>query len=178
MIGEHKEEEKIDEKVEEKKIKLPIHYYTKCCKKIESNVESKFKEIKSKIKEKNKKLLAKKLEKEKQKIFNEEIVENFLYFFTSIFLHYQEYCSKFQYAYIEHQGMVSSNTKTGAYFREKELEKKYYMNKLTINDLFNCELFIDEMPNLDRPFYSKFLKTKIFFNFMKKKYFQSLYKIS
>ena len=171
MIGEHKEEEKIDEKVEEKKIKLPIHYYTKCCKKIESNVESKFKEIKSKIKEKNKKLLAKKLEKEKQKIFNEEIVENFLYFFTSIFLHYQEYCSKFQYAYIEHQGMVSSNTKTGAYFREKELEKKYYMNKLTINDLFNCELFIDEMPNLDRPFYSKFLKTKIFFNFMKKKIF-------
>ena len=171
MIGEHKEEEKINEKVEEKKIKLPFHYYTKCCKKIENSVESKFKEIKSKIKEKDKKLLTKKLEKEKQKIFNEEIVENFLYFFTSIFLRYQEYCTKFQYAYIEHQYTVSSNTKTGTYFREKELEKKYYMNKLTINDLFNCQLFIDEMPNLDQPFYSKFLKTKIFFNFMKKKIF-------
>ena len=35
MIGMNKEEEKIDDKNEtEKKIKLPGHYFSKCCKKL------------------------------------------------------------------------------------------------------------------------------------------------
>ena len=171
MIGEHKEEEKTADKFDETKIKLPIHYYSKCCKKLENNLESKFKDIKSKIKEKDKTILAKKIELEKEKIFNDEIIENFLYFFTSIFLHYQEFCSKFQYSYVESNDILY-NTKVGNYFREKDLEKKYCMNKLKINDLFNCELFIDDMVStLDKPFYTKFLQTKIFFNFMKKKIF-------
>ena len=177
MIGMNKEEEKIDDRNEiEKKIKLPGHYFSKCCKKIENNLETKFKELKIKYKEqeKDKNIYNNIIELEKEKIFNDEITEIFLYFFTSIFLHYQEYCAKYQYAYDSNYNEAVSKIKAGKggyYFRDKELEKKYYTNKLCINDLFNCDLFIDEMPYLDKPFYTKFLKTKIFFNFMKKKIF-------
>ena len=175
------EEEKNREKAsdkneEEKKIKLPIHYYMKCCKRIETNYEAKLKEAKSKLKdkEKDKNLY---MEEEKKKIFSNELAENFLYFFTSIFLHYQEYCTKYQLEYIANNvesisaRKRNSNYRDGSYFRSPELEKKYYTNSLTINDLFNCNLFIDEMPLLDKPFYTKFFTTKIFFNFMKKKIF-------
>ena len=166
MLGINKEEDKNEDKNEnDKKIKLPSHYYAKCCKKFENNLETKFKELKNKYKDLN----SKNAEIEKEKIFNDEIIEIFLYFFTSIFLHYQEFCAKFKYLYDVNPNRFSK--KQGNYFLDKELEKKYYTNKLTISDLFNCDLFIDEMPNLDKPFYIKFLKTKIFFNFMKKKIF-------
>ena len=177
MIGANKEEEKVDDKNEtEKKIKLPGHYFSKCCKKIENNLETKFKELKVKYKEqeKDKNINNNIIELEKEKIFNDEITEIFLYFFTSIFLHYQEYCAKYQFVYDSNYSEAASKIKIGKggnYLRDKELEKKYYTNKLCINDLFNCDLFIDEMPYLDKPFYTKFLKTKIFFNFMKKKIF-------
>ena len=166
MLGINKEEEKIEDKNEnERKIKLPAHYFVKCCKKFENNLEAKFKELKSKHKDLN----SKNVEIEKEKIFNDEIIEIFLYFFTSIFLHYQEYCIKFKYIYDTNPNRPGK--KQGNYILDEELEKKYYTNSLTINDLFNCDYFIDEMPNLDKPFYMKFLKTKIFFNFMKKKIF-------
>ena len=177
---EEKNKEKINDNSEDvKKIKLPIHYYVKCCKRIETNSEAKFKEAKSKIKDqgKDKNMLLKLLEEEKEKIFSDELTENFLYFFTSIFLHYQEYCTKYQFEYVANDGenmisrKISASYRDGSYFRSPELEKKYYTNSLTINDLFNCSLFIDEMPVLDKPFYTKFLQTKIFFNFMKKKIF-------
>ena len=183
MIGANFEEEVEDKNENDKKIKLPSHYFSKCCKKFENNLENKFKELKVKFKdqEKDKILYQKLVEAEKGKIVNEEITEIFLYFFTSIFLHYQEYCTKCQFSYNNSntnpnvrgsliKGRVDT-IRNGYYFRDQELEKKYYMNKLQINDLFNCDLFIDEMPSLDRPFYSKFFKTKIFFNFMKKKLF-------
>ena len=166
MLGINKEEEKSEDKNEnERKIKLPAHYFVKCCKKFENNLEAKFKELKSKHKDLN----SKNVEIEKEKIFNDEIIEIFLYFFTSIFLHYQEYCIKFKYIYDTNPNRPGK--KQGNYILDEELEKKYYTNSLTINDLFNCDYFIDEMPNLDKPFYMKFLKTKIFFNFMKKKIF-------
>ena len=184
-LGKKKEEEeKNKEKVndntqDDKKIKLPIHYYVKCCKRIETNSEAKFKEARSKIKEqgKDKNMFFKLLEEEKEKIFSDELTENFLYFFTSIFLHYQEYCTKYQFEYVANDEpsistrKISASYRDGSYSRSPELEKKYYSNSLTINDLFNCNLFIDEMPVLDKPFYTKFLQTKIFFNFMKKKIF-------
>ena len=171
IATENREDEKIDDKNDEKKIKLPAHYFTKCCKKFEANLEYRFKDIRNKIKEKDKFLTVQKYELEKEKIFNDEIIENFLYFFISIFLHYQQFCTKFLYSYVDDNEPNTYFSKTGNYHREKELEKKYYTNSLTINDLFNCDLFLDEVPNLDKPFYSKFLQTKIFFNFMKKKIF-------
>ena len=184
-VKKKEEEEKVKEKIEynddsEKRIKLPIHYYVKCCKRIESNCESKFKELKSKLREqeKDKNKFLKIFEIEKEKLFSNELIENFFYFFTSIFLHYQEFCTKFQFAYVANNGesvsiskRIGNNYRDGHYFRTNELEKKYYSNKLTINDLFNCQLFIDEMPILDKPFYEKFFQTRIFFNFMKKKIF-------
>ena len=183
-LGKKKEEEEKNKEKEydnddSKKIKLPIHYYVKCCKRIETNSEAKFKEARSKLKDqgKDKNMLLKLLEEEKEKIFSDELTQNFLYFFTSIFLHYQEYCTKYQFEYVANDGQTMSSRKfsstyrDGNYFRSPELEKKYYTNSLTINDLFNCNLFIDEMPVLDKPFYIKFLQTKIFFNFMKKKIF-------
>ena len=176
---EKNKEKENDNSEEDKKIKLPIHYYVKCCKRIETNCEAKFKEAKSKLKDqgKDKNMLLKLLEEEKEKIFSDELAENFLYFFTSIFLHYQEYCTKYQFAYVadNEQSMsvrkISNSYRDGSYFRSPELEKKYNTNSLTINDLFNCNLFLDEIPVLDKPFYTKFLQTKIFFNFMKKKIF-------
>ena len=177
---EEKNKEKANDKnEEEKKIKLPIHYYVKCCKRVETNYEAKLKEARSKLKDKeiDKNLFLKLMEEEKEKIFSNELTENFLYFFTSIFLHYQEYCTKYQFEYIANNEQSISarkltyNYRDGSYFRSAELEKKYYTNSLTINDLFNCNLFIDEMPILDKPFYTKFFTTKIFFNFMKKKIF-------
>ena len=175
MITANLEEDPDDKNENDKKVKLPSHYFSKCCKKIENNLESKFKELKNKFKEqeKDKNLY---IETEKEKIFNEEITDIFLYFFTSIFLHYQEYCTKCQFSYNVNskddiiKGRIDT-IRNGYYLRDKELEKKYYLHKLEINDLFNCDLFTDEMPYLDRPFYSKFFKTKIFFNFMKKKIF-------
>ena len=170
---EEKNREKASDKNEdEKKIKLPMHYYVKCCKRVENNYEAKLKEARTKLKdiEKNKNLYLKLMEEEKEKIFSNELAENFLYFFTSIFLHYQ-------FDYISNNGQnISSKSLTtsyreGSYFRSDELEKKYYTNSLTINDLFNCNLFLDEIPVLDKPFYTKFFTTKIFFNFMKKKIF-------
>ena len=176
---EEKNREKASDKNEEVKIKLPIHYYVKCCKRVETNYEAKLKEAKSKLKdkEKDKNLYLKLMEEEKEKIFSNELAENFLYFFTSIFLHYQEYCTKYQFEYIANNVQSTSarkltgNYRDGSYSRSPELEKKYYTNSLTINDLFNCNLFIDEMPLLDKPFYTKFFTTNIFFNFMKKKIF-------
>ena len=119
-LGKKKEEEeKNKEKVndntqDDKKIKLPIHYYVKCCKKIEANSEAKFKEAKSKIKDqgKDKNMVLKMFEEEKEKIFSDELTENFLYFFTSIFLHYQEYCTKYQFEY------VGSNEQSMSLFRK------------------------------------------------------------
>ena len=176
---EEKNREKASDKNEEVKIKLPIHYYVKCCKRVETNYEAKLKEAKSKLKdkEKDKNLYLKLMEEEKEKIFSNELAENFLYFFTSIFLHYQEYCTKYQFEYIANNVQSTSarkltgNYRDGSYSRSPELEKKYYTNSLIINDLFNCNLFIDEMPLLDKPFYTKFFTTNIFFNFMKKKIF-------
>ena len=180
----NEEEEKNKEKVldkseDDKKIKLPIHYYVKCCKRIETNYEAKIKEAKFKLKDqgKDKNMFLKLLEEEKEKIFSDELTENFLYFFTSIFLHYQEYCIKYQFEYVPNNSQnmllnkISNSYRDGSYSRSPELEKKYYTNSLTINDLFNCNLFIDEMPAIDQPFYTKFLQTNIFFNFMKKKMF-------
>ena len=64
------------------------------------------------------------------------------------------------------------------YERKAELDEKDAMNTLQINDMFNCAGFISTTPTLDRPFYEKFFQTKIFFNFIKKKFFHVLYKIN
>ena len=57
--------------------------------------------------------------------------------------------------------------------RKAELEEKYLLNNIKINDIFNCKNFIDDTdtPKLDRPFYKQFFETEVFLNFIKKKIF-------
>ena len=143
------------ESMERKKsIRLPIHYSGKCCKKLEVSTLKKFKETLGK---KNQKDLT---DVEKDKIFNNEIIENFLYFFTCILLHYQDYIIKYNF---------NQNDKT--YNRNVETDEKNYYHNLKINDMFDCVGFINATPYLDRPFYARFFETKIFYNFIKKKVF-------
>ena len=169
----------IDKSIQEKRKtpKLPIHYFGKCSKRLEPLISSKLKEASSR--NKNKTLSS----SEKDRIFNNEMVENFIYFFTCILLNYQEFCYKFDRikkclifnnshgnnnSYLE---SLSEEEYNYCYERKTELDEKYNMNKLGINDIFNCAGFIAVTPTLDRPFYEKFFQTKIFFNFIKKKIF-------
>ena len=169
----------IDKNIQEKKRspKLPIHYFGKCSKRLEPLISSKLKEASSKNKTKNLSSF------EKDKIFNNEMIENFIYFFTCILLNYQEYCYKFDKikkclifneSQVDNNGYVESLSEEEynyLYERKSMLDEKYNMNKLNINDIFNCAGFIAMTPTLDRPFYEKFFQTKIFFNFIKKKIF-------
>ena len=164
--------------VQEKKKspKLPIHYFGKCSKRLEPLISSKLKEASSR--NKNKALSS----NEKDKIFNNEMIENFLYFFTCILLNYQEFCIKYDKikkclingnqgsnkAYLE---SLSEEEYNYQYQRKVLLDEKYNMNNLEINDMFNCSGFLAVTPTLDKPFYEKFFQTKIFFNFIKKKIF-------
>ena len=164
--------------IQEKKkpAKLPIHYRGKCIKRLEPLISSKIKEASSK-----KKNLS---TSEKDRIFNNEIIENFLYFFTCILLNYQEFCIK--YDQIKNCVVLNDSKNSDSYRameslteeefnycfeRKKELEEKYITNKLTINDMFNCAGFIASIATLDRLFYERFFQTKIFYNFIKKKIF-------
>lgn len=172
-IIKNKNEEKNIIDNNETNIILPMHYYLKCCKKIENNMETKYKGIKAKLKEKEKNVnVYKKLAQiEKENLFSNEITENFLYFFISILLHYQEYCTKYHLSYIIKKNENINEQKENRYCRNIELEKKYYNNELKIEDFFNYDKFIENIPSLDKPFYLQFFKTKIFFNFMLKKFF-------
>ena len=169
----------IDKNIQEKKRspKLPIHYFGKCSKRLEPLISSKLKEASSKNKTKN---LS---SSDKDKIFNNEIIENFIYFFTCILLNYQEYCYKFDKVkkcliFNDSQGdnngyleSLSEEEYNYLYERKADLDQQYNMNNLNINDIFNCAGFIAMTPTLDKPFYEKFFQTKIFFNFIKKKIF-------
>ena len=149
-------------------IKLPTHYSSKCIKRLEPLINNKIKEEK---KEKNRELTL----EEKEQIINREIVDNFLYFFTCILLNYQEYCIKYEKFKTPIPNLSSSeiplDKDTTHYKRPPTIEEHYTNNNLNILELFRVVDFIANIPSIDRPFYERFLKTKIFFNFMKKKIF-------
>ena len=181
-----------DNMPEKRKILLPMHYFEKCAKKLEKGTYEKIKET---MKIKNKKFLN--LE-EKENIFNNEIRKTFIYFFSCILLRYQSFCVKYE-RNISNFSLNDSNNRNNSnnvldlalitiakinnsteekdfdflLERNIKLEEKYFLNKLKINDLFNCKNFIDDndTPKLDRPFYRRFFETQIFFNFIKKKIF-------
>ena len=171
----------LDKTAQEKKKspKLPIHYFGKCSKRLEPLISTKLKEAAAKNKNKN---LS---SNEKDRIFNNEIIENFIYFFTCILLNYQEFCYKFEKM---KKGLILNNSNSNCesnsykeslseeeynfcYERKLKLDEKFNKNNLEIVDIFNCTGFISVTPVLDRPFYEKFFQTKIFFNFIKKKVF-------
>ena len=152
---------------EKKKINLPRHYYEKCCRKLEKSTHEKIKEIESKNKNQNIKIK----NELKIKAFNEEIREDFLYFFCCILLKYQEYCVKYEKKIYETQDKDGNIIEKEFEERSLELDEKYYSNSIKIDDLFNAEEFINSTPSLDRAFYRIFFGTKIFLNFLLKKIF-------
>ena len=164
-----KEEIEKNHEQSRKIIKLPIHYSSKCIKRLEPLILKKFQEERNKSKREL-------TQKEKEKICNKEIIDNFLYFFTCILLNYQEYIS-IKYEKVKapahcKEGNEASNEKESNVFkRPEEIETKYIENDLKISEMFNIQGFISNTPALDKPFYEKFFKTQIFFNFIKKKIF-------
>ena len=188
-INENNDNENIQEK---RKLMLPLHYLEKCTRRLEKNTADKYKEFANK--NKNKKNIT--LE-EKENIFNDEIRNTFIYFFSCILLRYQSFCIKFD-KNIEVLNLNDSNSNKSNYYlnstlithskfssfteskdfdffleRKAELEEKYLLNNIKINDIFNCKNFIDDTdtPKLDRPFYKQFFETEVFLNFIKKKIF-------
>ena len=169
--------------IEKRKLNLPMHYFEKCTKRLEKNINDKFKEAANK--NKNKKNLSL---KEKEIIFNDELRKTFIYFFSCILLRYQSFCIKFEKNLevfdLNESNMNKSNNslettlitnaKCNSSTEEKDfdfllernstLEEKYLLNKLTINDIFNSKNFIDDTdtPKLDRPFYRQFFETQTF----------------
>ena len=153
---------------EKKKVNLPRHYFEKCCRKLEKTIQEKFREIESKNKNQDKILI----NKLKVKAFNAEIREDFLYFFSCILLKYQEYIYvKYEKILYEYKDKNGNNVSKEYGERSIELDKKYYNNKIKLDDIFNSEEFINSTPSLDRGFYRIFFGTKIFFNFILKKIF-------
>ena len=152
------------ENVEKKNVKLPFHYSSKCIKKIEKLKAS---IQKTKDEEKNK-IDEEALNEQCDKIFNENLIDHLLYFFTCILLNYQEYI-RIKYEKINVSNQIKGNTEI--YKRPDGIEKKFLNNELNINDMFNIYSFINNAPSLDRNFYEQFFRTKIFFHFIKRKIF-------
>ena len=152
------------ENVEKKNVKLPFHYSSKCIKKIEKLKAS---IQKTKDEEKNK-IDEEAINEQYDKIFNENLIDHLLYFFTCILLNYQEYI-RIKYEKINVSNQIKGNTEI--YKRPDGIEKKFLNNELNINDMFNIYSFINNAPSLDRNFYEQFFRTKIFFHFIKRKIF-------
>ena len=170
QIGENAYENEVkDSKLinDKKKINLPRHYFEKCCRKIEKSITEKIKEIESNNKSKNKNIINKLI----VEAFNNELRDDFLYFFCCILLKYQEYCIKYEKKIYECQDKNGNMIEKEFEERSLKLDEKYYMGKIKLVDIFSAEEFINSTPSLDRPFYRIFFETKIFFNFILKKIF-------
>ena len=161
------ENDKKDSKMinEKKKINLPRHYFEKCSRKLEKEIIDKIRE--AQYKNRNQKLNNSIVEN----ILNNEIRENLLYFFSCILLKYQEFCVKYEKKIYEDKDKDGNIIEREFGERNYNLEEKYYMGNIKLNDIFNCEKFIDSIPSLDRSFYRVFFETKIFYNFIYKKIF-------
>ena len=150
------------ENVEKKSIKLPFHYSSKCIKQIERLISS---SIQTKNNEKNNKKNEVTFEEENDKKFNDEIIKIFLYFFACVLLNYQEYIQiKYEKVKVKVSNIIGRK-------RPDDIEQKLLDNELDINKMFNTNSFVTNAPSFDRIFYEKFLKTKIFYHFIKRKIF-------
>ncbi len=86
----------------------------------------------------------------KIKAFNTEIREDFLYFFCCILLKYQEYCVKYEKKIYEDLDKDGNTVEKEFEERNIQLDEKYYMNEIKIDDIFTSEDFINSTPSLDR----------------------------
>ena len=128
------------------------------------NVDSKVKEICSNQKKRQ-------LNKaEYNKVISENLTETLFNFFVTILLHYQEFCLKLVRKKSKEE-KSEKNAYYNIYEKDEMIELKYNENKIDKNDIFNINDFLYTIPQLDRFFYTHFLATKLFYNFMMKKIF-------
>ena len=157
---------KIEEGYSKKqKITLPIVHRDKLKKKFIDNVDLRAKEI---CFNQKKKQLS---NDEYDRIISEELCDVMFNFFLSILLHYQEFCFKLPKK--QNKGEKTANKSPFYKYYEKDdiIEQKYNENKVVIDDIFNVNDFMNSIPQQDKYFYSYFLLTKLFYNFMMKKIF-------
>ena len=163
----HQQEKKKIEQgnAKKQKITLPTNHKEKLKKKFIDNIELKVKEICYKQKKK-------KLSKDEySKIINEELCQTIFNFFVTLLLHYQQYCFKLIKKKTKGDKMQDKNSFYKMYEKDDIIEQKYNENKIEINDIFNVNDFLNTIPQIDKLFYTYFLSTKLFFNFMMKKIF-------
>ena len=147
------------------KISLPMHNKEKYKKKFIDNVELKVKEICSNQKKR-------KLTKEEyNKVISKELCETMFNFFIAILLNYQQFCFKLIKKKNKGEKILDKNSFFKNYEKDDIIEQKYNENKIEINDIFNVNDYINSIPQLDKYFYTVFLSTKLFYNFMMKKIF-------
>ena len=155
--------------MKKQKMTLPMHQKERLKKKFIENVDLKVKELCSNLK---KKQLS---EREYNKIISENLTETIFNFFVAILLHYQEFCYKLVKKKNKEEKKEKENTDNNTFYnlyeKDDTIEKKYNENKIDINDIFNIKDFLNTIPQVDKNFYSHFLSTKLFYNFMMKKIF-------
>ena len=98
-------------------------------------------------------------------------MKQYLIFFLSVLLHYQEFCFKLKKKENKNERVKEIFVINKIYEKDDIIEGKYIENKLDINDIFKINDFINTIPQNDKLFYSFFLNTRLFFDFMKKKIF-------
>ena len=151
--------EKIDES-KKQQINLPINHKEKLKKKFFENVETRFLNIKKKS-NKN----------QYNKIICEELYGTIFNFFLHILLHYQEFCYKIKEIDKADKNVLDNTNLKQKYEKDDIIEQKYIENKLEINDIYKINDFLNIIPQNEKLFYSFFLNTKIFYDFIKKKTF-------
>jgi len=160
------ENKKIEEGYSKKqKITLPISHRDKLKKTFIDNVDLRAKEIC--FNQKKKKLS----NDECNRIISGELCDVMFKLFVSILLHYQEFCFKLPKNQNNGEKTKNQNPFYKYYEKDDVLEQKYNENKVVIDDIFNVDDFLNTIPQLDKCFYSFFLSTKLFYNFMMKKIF-------
>ena len=160
------EKKKIEQgNLKKQKITLPMHYKEKLKRKFMDTVDLKVKEICSN--QKKKKLS----QEEYNRLISDNLTETIFNFFVLLLLHYQEFCFKL----VKKQNKSDKNPDKislyNIYEKDDIIEQKYNENKIEINDIFNINDYLNTIPQLDKLFYSYFLTTKLFYNFMMKKIF-------
>ena len=146
------------------KISFPIHHKDKSKKRFIDTVDLKAKEI-SVQKKRN-------LNKEDyNKIISGELCDTMFNFFISLLFNYQEFCFKLVKRQDTDEKIEDKNPFYKYYEKDDIIEQKYNENKIDIDDIFNVNDFLNTIPQLDKYFYSHFLSTKLFYNFMMKKIF-------
>ena len=151
--------------VKKQKITLPAHHKEKLKKKFMDTVDLKVKELCNS--QKRKKLTR----NEYNKIISGELCETIFNFFVTILQHYQQHCFKLIKKKNKGEKIMDKNPFYKNYEKDDIIEQKYNENKIEINDIFNVNNFLNTITQYDKFFYSNFLSTKLFYNFMMKKIF-------